>query len=91
VALSPETRSLINSANAYQKWAHCPDRTAATAPAREAAERRFERLVDPEGKLPPEERAKRAEAGPARSRTPASSAGTSPPCRPRARGRAWTP
>lgn len=45
---------------AAERWAHCPDRQAATAPARAAFAERFERLVDPEGTLPPEERAKRA-------------------------------
>ena len=42
------------------RWAHCDDRTAATAPAREAFEKRFERQVDPDCVLPPEERARRA-------------------------------
>lgn len=46
---------------ALTRWAYEPDRTAATAPAREASEARFEKLVDPDGVLPPEERAKRAE------------------------------
>lgn len=59
--LSKEQRSLILSANAHLKWAKCEDRTAATAPAREAAEKRFERQVDPEGRLDPAERARRAE------------------------------
>jgi hypothetical protein len=38
------------------------DRTAATAAARSSFESRFERMVDPEGKLSPEERALRAES-----------------------------
>ncbi len=42
------------------RWAFENDRTAATAPARAAAEGRFERLVDPDGVLNPEERATRA-------------------------------
>jgi len=46
----------------YSRWAATGDRTAATAPARAAFESRFERLVDPEGKLRPEERALRAES-----------------------------
>jgi hypothetical protein len=42
-------------------WALTEDRTARTAPAREGLQRKFELQVDPEGKLPPAERAKRAE------------------------------
>jgi hypothetical protein len=37
------------------------DRSAATAPARKAAMDRFERQVDPEGKLEPAERIRRGE------------------------------
>lgn len=46
----------------YTRWAGTGDRAAATAPARAAFESRFERLIDPEGKLPANERALRAEA-----------------------------
>lgn len=50
----------------YTRWARTSDRTAATAPAREAASEalaaRFEREVDPDGTLPGPERAVRAEA-----------------------------
>ncbi|ORW51372.1 hypothetical protein AWB90_05335 [Mycobacterium paraense] len=42
-------------------WSNTVDRSARTEPARKAAHDRFERLVDPEGVLPPQERAKRAE------------------------------
>ena len=45
---------------ANTRWAFTDDRPAATAAARSAADARFEREVDPEGKLPPEERARRA-------------------------------
>lgn len=45
------------SANADLSWALTPDRSARTAPARRAADDRFERLVDPEGIYPPEVRA----------------------------------
>jgi hypothetical protein len=41
-------------------WARTVDRTARTRPAREAFLRRFEKEVDPDGTLPPEERARRA-------------------------------
>lgn len=47
---------------AYTRWAFEPDRSAATAPARRASDLRFERMVDPDGVLSPEERAVRAEA-----------------------------
>ncbi|MEV0425397.1 hypothetical protein [Micromonospora sp. NPDC050495] len=45
---------------AHVKWAQCPDRAAATAAARQAFHDRWEQLVDPDGKLDPAERAKRA-------------------------------
>jgi len=45
----------------FSRWAMTSDRTAATAAARSSFESRFEKMVDPEGKLPVEERAKRAE------------------------------
>jgi hypothetical protein len=41
-------------------WARTADRSARTRPAREAFLKRFEREVDPDGKLPPDERARRA-------------------------------
>jgi hypothetical protein len=47
---------------AHTSWANTPDRTARTAPARAAAEMRFERMVDPEGILPPEARSRMAES-----------------------------
>lgn len=47
---------------AYKSWAKEPDRSARTAPARQAAELRFERLVDPDNTLTPQERALRAQA-----------------------------
>ena len=46
---------------AHESWAHTPDRAARTAPGRAALMARFEREVDPDGTLPPDERAKRAE------------------------------
>ena len=45
---------------AHERWAKEPDRSAATARARQAALDRFEIEVDPDGSLPPAERAKRA-------------------------------
>jgi hypothetical protein len=54
--------SLAGTIGAYTKWANCENPTAATAPARKAFLDRFAREVDPEGVLPPEERARRATA-----------------------------
>jgi hypothetical protein len=42
-------------------WARTRDRAARTRPAREAFLKRFEKEVDPDGTLPPEERRQRAE------------------------------
>jgi len=57
---TPQERSEQGRIGALTSWAFTDDRVARTAAARQAANDRFERLVDPEGKLPPEERAKRA-------------------------------
>lgn len=54
-------RSQRSRVIAHKRWAHEPDRTAATAPARSAFLARFEREVDPDGQLDPAERAKRAD------------------------------
>jgi hypothetical protein len=42
-------------------WSRTDDRSARTRPAREAFLKRFEREVDPDVKLPPDERRRRAE------------------------------
>jgi hypothetical protein len=42
-------------------WARTRDRAARTLPAREAFLKRFEKQVDPDGTLPPEERQRRTE------------------------------
>ncbi len=59
--LSPELRSLLARAAANSSWARTYDRAARTYPAREAALRRFEKQVDPDGLLTADERTKRAE------------------------------
>ncbi|EYR62998.1 hypothetical protein N866_03795 [Actinotalea ferrariae CF5-4] len=46
---------------AHDSWAQTSDRSARTAPARAALMAKFERQVDPDGTLPPDERARRAE------------------------------
>ena len=57
--MTPEDRSRRARIAALTKAAHT-DGLEATAAAREAAEARFEREVDPEGVLEPEERRRRA-------------------------------
>ena len=59
--LTPAQRTLRARLAAHTSWANTSDRTARTAAARKAANDRFARQVDPDGTLPPEERAKRAE------------------------------
>jgi hypothetical protein len=46
---------------AYARWARTQDRRAATKPAHDAFMARFEREVDPDGRLDPVERARRAQ------------------------------
>ena len=60
-SLSPAERSERARLAANTRWSREPDRHAATAPGRRAMLEHFEREVDPEGILPPQERAKRAE------------------------------
>ena len=60
-AENPSERALIASLAAHMKWAKESDRSAATAAARQAFRDRFEREADPDGVLPPDERARRAE------------------------------
>lgn len=57
----PQDRSLIASIASHSSWAKTTDRTARTAKAREAWNARFEKQVDPDGKLDPVVRAKLAE------------------------------
>jgi hypothetical protein len=58
---NPKLRSLRARIGAYESWARTEDRAARTWPGRKAAIDRFEREVDPDGVLTPQERAKRAE------------------------------
>lgn len=53
-------RQLLARLAAHQSWANTANRTARTAPAREAFLTKFEDQVDPRRELTPEERAKRA-------------------------------
>lgn len=54
-------QALAGRIGAYESWARTEDRSARTAPARAAFNRRFEDEVDPVRKLDPAERARRAE------------------------------
>ncbi|MDQ1304506.1 MAG: hypothetical protein QG671_333 [Actinomycetota bacterium] len=60
--LTPELRALRSRIGGHAKWAKEPDRSAATAKARRAQLDRFDKQVDPDGVLTPQERAKRAES-----------------------------
>jgi hypothetical protein len=59
-ATGASRRQIIARTNAHLRWAFEPDRSAATAAARQAFQDRFEVFVDPDGALEPTERAKRA-------------------------------
>ncbi len=54
-------RRLRSQIAAHESWARTANRSARTAPARRAALDRFEKEVDPNGELSPQERATRAE------------------------------
>jgi hypothetical protein len=56
-----ETRSIVARIAANSRWAREFDTRAAMAPARRGFDQRFEREVDPEGVLPPDERARRVD------------------------------
>ncbi|WP_100502176.1 hypothetical protein [Geodermatophilus chilensis] len=60
-ARRPEDRALIASIAAHTSWANTTDPAARTAKARAAFTDRFEREADPDGTLPADERARRAE------------------------------
>lgn len=57
-----EQRSLAGKTAAYTSWAHTEDRLARTAPGTKAFLDSFERKVDPDGRLDPADRARRAES-----------------------------
>ena len=60
-SLTPAERSLRGQIAAHESWARTDDPSARTANARKAMLDKFETQVDPDGKLTPAERAKRAE------------------------------
>jgi hypothetical protein len=58
---TPTERSLKAKLAVHSSWARTGDFAGRTAPARAAFNDRFEREVDPDGVLAPDERARRAE------------------------------
>lgn len=58
--LTPEQRTLASRIAAHESWARTSDRSARTAPARDASWARFVKQADPEGVLPPDEQYRRA-------------------------------
>lgn len=61
MASTPAERRLAAQIAAHESWAQTPDRSARTAKARAALMAKFEAEADPEGKMLPSERARRAE------------------------------
>jgi hypothetical protein len=60
--MTPEQRTLRARIAAHASWAKTSDRTAKARKGAAALLARFERQVDPDSRLPPEERRKRAES-----------------------------
>lgn len=60
--LTPEQRALRSRIAGNASWANTSDRSARTAPARDAFMDRFRREVDPDGVLDPTDRERRAES-----------------------------
>jgi hypothetical protein len=59
--LPPPERAIRARIAAHVSWANTPDPSARTAAGRAAFLDRFEKQVDPDGTLSPDERARRAE------------------------------
>src|SRR5690625_5369279 len=60
-SLTPDERILRGQVAAHESWARTKDRSARTAPARQAQWKRYLNKVDPDGVLPENERHRRAE------------------------------
>lgn len=61
-ARTPEERSLVARIAAAERWGRTPDRTTATAAARNGLRAKFEREADPNGALTADERGRRADS-----------------------------
>lgn len=59
--MSSSTRALAGRIGAETSWSHTADRSKRTEPGRRAFMARFERQVDPNNELSPQDRAVRAE------------------------------
>ena len=60
MSLTPTQRTIRAKIAANISWANTENPSARTAPARRAHDKKFEDLADPDGTLPPAERARRA-------------------------------
>jgi hypothetical protein len=60
--MDPDDRRVRAQIGAHSSWAHTPDRSARTAPARAAMLEKFARQVDPEGTMTPAARALAADS-----------------------------
>lgn len=60
--MTPEQRRMRASIAAHTRWANTADRAGAMEPARRGLADKFEHEADPDGVLPAEERAVRAES-----------------------------
>lgn len=58
--LTPEQRKVRAQIASHTSWSRTDDRTARTAPGRRAVIEKFEREADPDGRLGPAERRRRA-------------------------------
>ena len=58
---APMAKDINRRIAAEISWARTHDRTARTRPREKRSSKRFEKEVDPDGTLPPEERRQRAE------------------------------
>lgn len=61
-SMTPAERGLRARSAAHQGWANTKDRTERSRPGREAARRRFEAIVDPDGVMTEANRMKAAES-----------------------------
>ena len=61
MSLTPQQRRLRAQVAAHVQWASEPDRSARTKAARDGLLAKFEAEADPDGRLPAEERRRRAE------------------------------
>jgi hypothetical protein len=61
-ARTPEERALVARIGAAERWGRCPDRVAATEPARAGLRAKFAAEVDPDGTMDPAEVERRVDS-----------------------------